>query len=366
MAHLYSASVPHRAAPRRSASRRSPGSRGSRGSRAWLWLVLLLVIGGGVVAARTLGRGSAAQPLNEPTPVRQPLTTPAPVIQPVNGSTPVRTSQPSNTSTPVRNAAAPAATPRPVAPPKPDTPPKPSTPPTPVAPGAGTARPAAQSQPVIATSVVRNLQPLNTPTPVRTATTGGVLGSVALTFDAGADRGYAEDILDVLAEQRVVAGFGITGVWARANPDLVRRMAADGHLVFNHTLDHRSFTGVSDTLGGLSAAARRAELDDADAIIAPLIGHSTRPFYRLPYGDDDAHVATDVGAAGYTQKIGWTVDSLGWRGLQSADIEARCLKLAASGAVYVLHVGRASQDAIALPNIIRALRERGFGFRRLG
>jgi peptidoglycan/xylan/chitin deacetylase (PgdA/CDA1 family) len=186
-----------------------------------------------------------------------------------------------------------------------------------------------------------------------------------LTFDAGADRGYAEDILDTLADEHVVASFGITGNWAKANADLVRRMVADGHLVFNHTLDHRSFTGVSDSLGGLSAAARRAELDQADAIIAPLIGHSTRPFYRLPYGDDDAHVATDVAPDGYTRKIGWTVDSQGWRGLQTADILARCMKLAAPNAVYVFHVGRESQDGIALPQIIHGLREKGFSFKRV-
>jgi peptidoglycan-N-acetylglucosamine deacetylase len=190
-------------------------------------------------------------------------------------------------------------------------------------------------------------------------------GSVALTFDAGADRGYAEDILDVLQEAHVLASFGVTGNWAKANPDLVRRMAADGHLVFNHTLDHRSFTGFSDGQGGLSPSARRAELDEADAIIAPLLGHSTQPFYRLPYGDDDARVATDVAPDGYTRKVGWTVDSLGWRGSHSADIVARCLRLAVPGAVYVFHVGRASQDAIALPQLIHALRDKGFGFRRV-
>jgi peptidoglycan/xylan/chitin deacetylase (PgdA/CDA1 family) len=188
---------------------------------------------------------------------------------------------------------------------------------------------------------------------------------VALTFDAGADRGYAEDILDRLQEENVLASFGITGVWAKANPDLVRRMAADGHLVFNHTLDHRSFTGVSDKLGGLSAARRRAELDDADAILTPLLGHSTKPMYRLPYGDDDARVAADVLPAGYTHKVGWTVDSLGWQGSPSADIVARCLRLASPGAIYVLHVGRASQDALALEQIIRGLRDKGFAFRRI-
>jgi len=194
--------------------------------------------------------------------------------------------------------------------------------------------------------------------------TRGVRGEVALTFDAGADRGYAEDILDLLQTEHVVASFGITGVWARANPDLVRRMAADGHFIFNHTLDHRSFTGVSDRLGGLSAVRRRAELDDADAIIAPLLGHTTRPWYRLPYGDDDAQVTADVAPDGYSHKLSWTVDSLGWRGVPSADILARCLKLAAPGAVYVFHVGRASQDVIALPQLIHGLRDAGLGFQR--
>jgi len=51
--------------------------------------------------------------------------------------------------------------------------------------------------------------------------------------------------------------------------------------------------------------------------------------------------------------------------MQSTDILARCLKMAAPGALYVFHVGRASQDAIALPQIISGLRERGFSFARI-
>ena len=70
--------------------------------------------------------------------------------------------------------------------------------------------------------------------------------------------------------EHVVASFGITGQWAKANPDLVRRMAADGHLVFNHTarppLVHGRLGQARRAVGG--PPARRA--DDADAIIAPL------------------------------------------------------------------------------------------------
>jgi len=190
----------------------------------------------------------------------------------------------------------------------------------------------------------------------------GPNGVVALTFDAGADRGYAEDILDTLAAEQVPATFGMTGQWALANPELVARMAADGHMVINHTLDHRSFTGVSDHLGGLSGERRQAELLEADAIIEPLIGHTTCPWYRLPYGDDGPRVDQDTAEVGYTQKVGWTVDTLGWRGLRVQDIVARALRLAAPNAIYVMHVGVESRDGPALPTIIAGLREQGYGF----
>ena len=201
-----------------------------------------------------------------------------------------------------------------------------------------------------------------TPMPTATATLRAAKGVVALTFDAGADRGYAEDILDLLAAAHAPSSFGVTGEWASRNADLVRRMEAEGHLVINHTLDHRSFTGLSDERGGLTAARRRAELEQADAVIAPLISHTTRPWYRLPYGDDDAQVASDLAPLGFTRKVGWTVDSGGWRGWPATDIVAHCLEAAEAGAIYVLHVGRDSQDGLALGPLIAGLRDRGYGF----
>jgi peptidoglycan/xylan/chitin deacetylase (PgdA/CDA1 family) len=190
----------------------------------------------------------------------------------------------------------------------------------------------------------------------------GPAGVVALTFDAGADRGYAQDILDALSDAGIPATFGMTGRWAMANPELVERMAADGHMVINHTFDHRSFTGLSDNLGGLAAEWRQYELVQADEIIAPLIGHTTCPWYRLPYGDGDRRVVADVLGAGYTQQVGWTIDTLGWRGAPVQNIVARSLRLAAPNAVYVMHLGIESRDGPALPSIIEGLRDLGYGF----
>jgi peptidoglycan/xylan/chitin deacetylase (PgdA/CDA1 family) len=190
----------------------------------------------------------------------------------------------------------------------------------------------------------------------------GPAGVVALTFDAGSDRGYVDDILDTLAYAHIPATFGMTGQWARNYPETVQRMAAEGHMVINHTFDHRSFTGLSDRLGGLSASRRQQELLDADAIIAPLIGHTTCPWYRLPYGDGDRRVVPDVAEVGYNQQVGWTIDTLGWRGAPVQDIVARSLRLAAPNAVYVMHVGIQSRDGPALPSIIEGLAAMGYGF----
>ena len=185
---------------------------------------------------------------------------------------------------------------------------------------------------------------------------------VSLTFDAGADVGYAADILDTLKQERVVASFGMTGSWAEQNPALVKRMAVEGHHLINHTWSHSSFTGLSTSSGPMSRAERWSELDRTEAVIQRIAGVSTLPYFRPPYGDTDASVLADVGARGYTMTAMWAVDSLGWNGLSAPRIVERTLRLTSPGAILIFHVGAQSQDAAALPAIIRGLRESGYEF----
>ncbi len=185
---------------------------------------------------------------------------------------------------------------------------------------------------------------------------------VHLSFDAGADRGYAEAILDTLAAEGVPASFGMTGRWAQANPDLVQRMAAEGHQLINHTWDHRSFTGRSDGRGRQSAAQIRDQLERTEALLLELTGQSPKPWVRPPYGDYDDAALTATYAAGYLYNVMWTVDSFGWRRIPATEIVARCLRLAEPGAIILMHVGIESRDGPALPSVIAGLREQGYGF----
>lgn len=183
---------------------------------------------------------------------------------------------------------------------------------------------------------------------------------VALTFDAGSDVGYTAMILDTLSANGVRASFGMTGRWAETNPGLLQRMVADGHTLINHSYGHRSFTGDSSQADGLSEAERWDELNRTEQIINDLTGATTRPYFRPPFGDYDQSVNEDVGAFGYTYNVMWAIDSRGWMGIPAAQIAQRCIDLAEPGAIYVFHVGSASEDGPALQSIIDGLRAEGY------
>ena len=209
---------------------------------------------------------------------------------------------------------------------------------------------------------------LPTPTTASTATTSPVVASaevvwqidtsqpvLALTFDAGSDRGFADEILDLLKEHGVKATFGMTGRWAEANPELVVRMITDGHALMNHTYDHPH-------METLESGERLDQLTRTETIVRSLTGTTTLPYFRPPYGAYNNRVLADVGAAGYRYSVMWTVDSLGWQGLAPAEVVDRCLSGATPGAILLLHVGAASTDYEALTDILAGLTEAGYQF----
>jgi peptidoglycan/xylan/chitin deacetylase (PgdA/CDA1 family) len=184
--------------------------------------------------------------------------------------------------------------------------------------------------------------------------------AVAFTFDAGSDAGYTVMILDTLKANGIRASFGMTGKWAETNPELLQAIVGDGHTLINHTYDHKSFTGNSTQTSGLSEAERWDELNRTEQIVKDLTGATTKPYFRPPYGDYDASVNEDVGALGYAYNVMWAVDSRGWTGIPSTQVAQRCIDLAEPGAIYVFHVGSASEDGPALQAIIDGLRAQGY------
>ena len=186
---------------------------------------------------------------------------------------------------------------------------------------------------------------------------------IALTFDAGADRGYAAEILDLLAAEGVTASFGILGQWAEANPDLVRRMVDEGHMLFNHSWSHASLTGASTGTTPLTYEEVVQALELAEQTVAEITGgYQMRPYFRPPYGDYDATSLEYLGRAGYTIVLMWSCDSRDSLGATAEAILSTCIDTAQPGRIVLLHVGAQSATYEALPRMIVSLREQGFSF----
>ena len=102
---------------------------------------------------------------------------------------------------------------------------------------------------------------------------------IALTFDDGPNA-RTEDMLDVLEKYNVKATFFIVGNMAHKHPATLRRIAAEGHLLANHSATH-AFMGAS-----YDADPQKLldQLRDVDQQIAPLMKPGEQRFYRAPYG----------------------------------------------------------------------------------
>ena len=71
-----------------------------------------------------------------------------------------------------------------------------------------------------------------------------------------------------------------------------------------------------------------------------------------------------VGAAGYRFELMWSVDSRGWKGAPPSEVTRRVVDAAQPGEIVLMHVGAASTDAAALPDVIDRLQALGYSFVR--
>ncbi len=182
--------------------------------------------------------------------------------------------------------------------------------------------------------------------------TGLMPTAVALTFESAGDPAPTLPILEVLKSADVNALFFIDGRWASANPDLVRRIASDGHAFGNHGFQHPDWTTMSDE-------EIRADLRETEVLIDTMTGRQLKPWARPPYGAVDDRVLAVLQSAGYHAVYRDAVDGGHWPGETNADsIFNRALQSAANGDVIVFHTNR-PETVEALPRIIESLKEAG-------
>ncbi|MFE5814521.1 polysaccharide deacetylase family protein [Streptomyces sp. NPDC056479] len=188
------------------------------------------------------------------------------------------------------------------------------------------------------------------------ARTGGVdcreAKCVALTFDAGPSE-HSARLLDILKDEKVPATFFLLGKrHIEKYPELVERMADEGHEVANHTWDHKRLTE-------LEADEIREEIDRPNKAIERLIGR--RPtLMRPPQGrtNDTVHdICRELGMS----EVLWSVTAKDYTTNDSKLIEQRVLDQTERDGIILLH-DIYDGTVPAVPGIIDELKERGFVF----
>lgn len=113
-------------------------------------------------------------------------------------------------------------------------------------------------------------------TAIQRCSGAGIYSGIYLSFDDGPDVNWTPRILDALAQAQMLATFFVVGKFAMAAPQLVRRIAAAGHAIGNHTFQHRHpWLATQHQV--------RQDLLDGAAAIADVLGAPVY-LYRPPHG----------------------------------------------------------------------------------
>lgn len=190
---------------------------------------------------------------------------------------------------------------------------------------------------------------------------------IALTYDCGIEKSEAKilkiskkhvmqtsKLLDILKKHKIKATFFITGIWAEKFPELVKRIASDGHEIGNHSYAHEDMTKIS-------CEEIKESIIKTEKIILEITGLNTRPLFREPYGAWNRKVLKAVGDAGYRYSIYWSIDTLDWQEPHTKVIVQRVLKRLGIGDIVLMHIW-GENTATATDIVISKLKHLGFEF----
>lgn len=180
--------------------------------------------------------------------------------------------------------------------------------------------------------------------------------SIALTFDDGPDPEFTPKILDILSDKNVKATFFVIGKKAEKYPDLIRRIADEGHTLANHSYSHHYLIAF------FSTSRLAADLKKCNDVLTGLLG-KTPVFFRPPFGVTNPFYSSAIKQNGLIS-VGWSLRSMDTRAQSKyALIDAVISKLK-KGDIVLLH-DRLSVTAEALPDIIEHINTKKFAIEAL-
>ena len=180
---------------------------------------------------------------------------------------------------------------------------------------------------------------------------------VYLTFDAGYENGCTPAILDALKKHNAPAAFFVVGNYIKTSPELVKRMADEGHIVANHTYHHPDMSKISTKESFLQ------ELTSLEELYRQTTGQAMAKYYRPPqgkYSEDNLRMAKELG---YTTFF-WSLAYVDWIQDQQPTREEALEKLIGRvhpGAVILLH-STSQTNAAILDELLTQYEQMGYRF----
>ena len=178
-----------------------------------------------------------------------------------------------------------------------------------------------------------------------------------LTIDCGYEIGCTPTILDVLKKHNVKAAFFVVGNFIESEPDLIRRMVEEGHIVGNHTWRHPDMSEISDP------ESFQSQLSQVEEAYKEITGQDMPKYYRPPqgvYSESNLKMAQELGY----KTVFWSLAYVDWKQDDQPAAEYAMEKLterAHNGAVVLLH-NTSTTNAEILDQLLTKWEEMGYSF----
>lgn len=182
--------------------------------------------------------------------------------------------------------------------------------------------------------------------------------NIYLTFDSGYEAGYMENILDVLKQNNVKATFFITSHYLNTASELVGRMIEEGHIVGNHTVNHKSMPSISNE-------EIETEIMKLHQAVFEKFNYEMR-YIRPPKGEFNERTLKKCQDLGY-KTVMWSFAYCDWDEKKQPSQE-KAQKMIIdnlhSGEIMLLHSNSKTNSEV-LDAIIKEARNQGYEFRTL-
>lgn len=181
---------------------------------------------------------------------------------------------------------------------------------------------------------------------------------VYLTFDLGYEAGYTNTILDVLKENNVNATFFITAHYVNTASEIVQRMINEGHIIGNHTVNHKS-------MPDLSSEELKKEIMDLHTAVYNKFNYEMT-YMRPPKGEYSERTLCEVTNLGYTPVM-WSFAYADWDEEKQPSKEEGKKKIIENmhnGEIMLLHATSKTNMEI-LDEVIKQIKNMGYEFKSI-